>query len=91
MRDRTEDSASVMKHTQHALSTIVSAAEARRVVGLINAMDSPWLPRHMELYHSNCGDATTLAMLPTDAATTLSNPLRLLRASHEDSSSLPIK
>ena len=42
-----------MKHTQHAPSTIVSEAEARRVVGLINAMDNPWLPRHMELYHSN--------------------------------------
>lgn len=63
-----------MKHTQHVLSTIVSEAEARRVVGLISAMDNPRLPRHMELYHSNCGDATTLATLPTDSATTLSNP-----------------
>ena len=63
-----------MKHTQHVLSTTVSDAEARRVVGLINAMDNPRLPRHMELYFSNCGDAKTLAMLPTDAATTLSNP-----------------
>ena len=67
VRDRIEGSASVMKHTQHVLSTIVSEAEARRVVGLINAMDNPRLPRHMELYYSNCGDATTLAML-SDAA-----------------------
>ena len=74
VRDQIEGSASVMKHTQHVLSTIVSEAEARCVVGLINAMDNPRLPRHMELYYSNRGDATTLAMLPTDAATTLSNP-----------------
>ena len=63
-----------MKHTQHVLSTSVSEAEARRVVGLISAMDNPVLPRHMELYLSNCGDATTLATVPTDSATTLSNP-----------------
>ena len=28
---------------------------------------------HMELYHSNCGDAVTLAMAPSDSATTLPN------------------
>jgi len=55
VRGRIEGSASVMKHTQHVLSTITSEAEARRVV--------PRLPRHMELHHSDCGDATTLAML----------------------------
>jgi len=78
------------EHTQHVLSTIVSEAEARRVVGLINAMDNPQLPRHMELHHSDCGDATTLAMLPTDAATTLPNPSftggiarRLLLSTHQ--------
>ena len=31
------------------------------------------LPRHMELYYSNCGDAVTLAMAPSDPATTLPN------------------
>jgi len=35
-------------------------------MGPINAMDNPRLPRHMELYHFNCGDVTTLAMLPTE-------------------------
>ena len=73
VRDRLEGSATVLKHTQHVLSTIVDEAEARRVVGLISGMDNPRLPRHMELYHSNCGDATTLATLPFDPATTLSN------------------
>ena len=29
----------------------------------------------MELYHSNCGDAVTLAMVPSDPATTLSNEI----------------
>ena len=73
VRDRLEGAATVLKHTQHVLSTIVNEAETRRVVGLISSMDNPRLPRHMELYHSNCGDATTLGMLPSDSATTLSN------------------
>jgi hypothetical protein len=73
VRDRLEGSAMVLKHTQHVLSTIVNEAEARRVVGLIGGLDSSHLPRHMELYHSNCGDTTTLGMLPSDSATTLSN------------------
>ena len=29
----------------------------------------------MELYHSNCGDAVTLAMVPSEPATTLSNKI----------------
>ena len=29
----------------------------------------------MELYHLNCGDAVTLAMAPSDPATTLSNEI----------------
>jgi hypothetical protein len=52
VRDRIEESASAMKHTQHVLSTIVSEAEARWVVGLISAMEAPRLPRHLELHLS---------------------------------------
>jgi len=29
----------------------------------------------MELYHSNCGEAETLAMVPSDPASTLSNEI----------------
>jgi len=41
-------------------------AETRRVISLVSGLDNPDLPRHMELYHSNCGDAVTLAMAPSD-------------------------
>jgi len=54
VRDRLEGAATVLKHTQHVLASIVNEAEARRVVALISSMDNPRLPRHMELYHSNC-------------------------------------
>ena len=53
----------------------MTEAETQRVVYLIHALDRPSLPRHMELYHSNCGDAVTLAMVPSDPATTLSNEI----------------
>jgi hypothetical protein len=74
VRGRIEGSVSAMKNTQHVLSAIVSEARARRVVGFIRAMDNPRLPRHIKLYHSNCGGATTLATLPTISATTLPDP-----------------
>jgi len=35
----------------------------------------PSLPRHLELYHSNCGDAVTLAIVPSEPETTLSNQI----------------
>jgi hypothetical protein len=74
VRDRLEGAASNLKHTQHVLSSIVSEAEAQRVVVDIKALDDQaFLPRHMELYLSNCGDTTTLGMVPSDSATTLSN------------------
>jgi len=44
----------------------VTEAETQRVVSLIHTLDRPSLPRHTELYHSNCGDAVTLAMVPSD-------------------------
>ena len=82
VRDQLMDGAPVLRHaqralsgTQHALSAIVTEAETQRVVSLIHALDRPSLPRHMELYHSNCGDAVTLAMVPSDPATTLSNEI----------------
>ena len=62
-----------MNHTQHVLSTIVNEAETRRVISLVSGLDNPDLPRHMELYHSNCGDAVTLAMASSDTAAALSN------------------
>ena len=67
----------------HVLSTIANEAETRRVINLVSGLDNPDLPRHMELYHSNCGDAVTLAMVPSDSATTL---LNTQRASFVDSS-----
>jgi len=75
VRDRLTGGAPVLRHAQHALSAIVTEAETQRVVSLIHALDRPSLPRHMELYHSNCGDAVTLAMVPSDPATTLSNEI----------------
>ena len=75
MRDRLTGGAPVLRHAQHALSAIVTEAETQRVISLIHALDRPSLPRHMELYHSNCGDAVTLAMVPSDPATTLSNEI----------------
>ena len=73
VHDRLVGAASVMNHTQHVLSTIANEAETRRVISLVSGLDNPDLPRHMELYHSNCGDAVTLAMVPSDSATTFSN------------------
>ena len=51
----------------------MTEVETQRVVSLIRALGRPSLPRHMELYRSNCGDAATLAMVPSSPATTLSN------------------
>jgi len=75
VRDRVTGWAPVLRHAQHALSAIVTEAETQRAVSLIYALDRPSLPRHMELYHSNCGDAVILAMVPSDPATTLSNKI----------------
>ena len=65
--------ATVMNHTQHVLSSIANEAETRRVISPVSGLDNPDLPRHKELYNSNCGDPVTLAMVPSDPATTLSN------------------
>ena len=59
VRDRLTGGASVIRHAQHALSAIVTEAETQRVVSLIHALDRPSLPRHMELYHTNCGGSCT--------------------------------
>jgi len=67
--------APVLRHTQRALSAIVTEAETQRAVSLIHALDKPSLPRHMELYHSNYGDTVTLAMAPSDPATTPPNEI----------------
>ena len=58
---------------EHVLSTIANEAETRRVISLVSGLDNPDLPRNKELYHSNYGDAVTLAMVPSDPTTTLSN------------------
>ena len=65
--------ATVKNHTMHVLSSIANEAETRRVISLVSALDSPRLPRHMELYNSSCGDPVIFAMVPSDPATTLSN------------------
>jgi len=75
VRDRLTGGAPVLRHAQRALSAIVTEAETQRAVSLIHALDKPSLPRHMELYHSNCGYAVTLAMAPSDPATTPSNDI----------------
>ena len=62
-----------MNHTEHVLSCIANEAETRRVISLVLGHDNPDLPRHKELYNSSCGDPVTLAMVPSDPATTLSN------------------
>ena len=62
-----------MNHTQLVMSAIANVTETRRVISLVSGLDNPDLPRHIELYHSNCGDAVTLAMVPSDLATALSN------------------
>ena len=66
VHDRLVGAATAMNHTQHDLSSIANEAETRRVISLVSGLDNPDLPRHMELYHSNCGDAVTLAMAPSD-------------------------
>ena len=71
VHDRLVGAATVMNHTQHVLSSIANEAETRRVIILVSGLDNPDLPRHKELYYSNCGDAVTLAMVPSDLATTL--------------------
>ena len=75
VRDRLTDGAPVLRHAQHVPSAIVTEAETQRVVSLIHALDRPSLPRHMQLYHPNCGDAVSLAMVPSCSATTLSNEI----------------
>ena len=58
----------------HVLSAIGNEAETRRVMSLVRGPDNPDLPRHMKLYnHYDCGDAVTLAIVPSDSATTLPN------------------
>ena len=59
-------------------------AETRRVISLVLGLDNPDLSRHIELCHSNCGDAVTLAIVPSDPATTL--PIPSQRASFVDPS-----
>ena len=73
VQGRLVGAATVMNHTQHVLSSIANEAETRRVISLVSGLDNPDLPRHKELYNSNCGDPVTLAMNPSDPATTLSN------------------
>ena len=58
-------------HTQHVLSAIANEVETRQVISLVSGHDNPDLSRHMELHHSNCGDAATLAMVFSDSATTI--------------------
>ena len=65
--------ATVMNYTQHVLPSIANEAETRRVISLVSGLDNPDLPRHKGLYNSNCRDSVTLAMAPSDPATTLSN------------------
>ena len=53
----------------------MTEAGTQRAASPIYALDRPSLPRHIELYHSNCGDAAILAMVPSDPATALSNKI----------------
>jgi len=65
--------------------SISNEAETRRVIRLVSGLDNPDLPRHKELYNSNCGDPLTLAMVPSDPAL-LSQTVPSQRASFVDSS-----
>ena len=54
-----------LRHIQHTIATIADGAQAARVVSMITALDNPRLPRHMELYHSSCGDPATFGFVPS--------------------------
>ena len=54
-----------LRHIQHTIATIADDTQAARVASMITALDNPRLPRHMELNHSNCGDPTTLGLVPS--------------------------
>jgi len=86
VHDRLVGAATVVNHTQHALWTIANEAKTRRVISLVSGFNNPDLPRHMELHHSNFGDAVTLATAPSDPATTLPQTVPSQRASFVDSS-----
>jgi hypothetical protein len=62
-----------LRHLQHVLASISEEAAHELVIDEIDVIDDPTHPRHMAVHRSHCGDPTTLALVPTDQATTFSN------------------